>query len=603
MGRKRVEVMNTSFRDGFQSVYGARVFTKDFLPAVEAARAAGIEHFETGGGARFQSLVFYCNENPFEVMDTFRNLTGPNVNLQSLARGVNVVGLESQSSEIIQLHARLFRKHGITTVRNFDALNDVDNLIFSGRCIVEAGLRHEVTVTMMELPPGAESQVHSPEYYVGVLRQILDADIPFHSICFKDASGTSTPDKVYRTIRAARRFLPAGTSIRFHTHESAGISVMAYKAALDSGADGIDLAMAPVSGGTSQPDIVTMWHALRGTHYDLGVDVHKVIEAEKVFKECMKSYFTPPESRVVEPLIPYSPVPGGALAANSQMMRDNGVLDSLSDVIEAMAEVVARGGFGTSVTPVSQFYFQQAFNNVLLGPWKKVADGYGKMVLGYFGRTPAAPDPEIVKLASEQLGLAPTTKHPLELNDGDPKKGIAAARKMLEAEGLPVTDENLFIAATCREKGVEFLKGAGKTMVRKDEPARSQEPTPPRVNGDAPPGAYAVTLGGRTFHVLVDKGRVVVDGQETPCSVEPEPLPKGTELPPGPTRDILSPLPGQILRLAVTDKQHVKAGQTVLVLEAMKMETEVKAPAAGTVTLFVRNGDHVKTGQRLATVH
>ena len=141
VAKKKISFMCTAFRDGFQSVYGARVFTNDFLPAVEAARDAGIRWFEAGGGARFQSLYFYCNEDAFAMMDAFRETAGEDADLQTLARGVNVVGLESQPSDVIQLHAKLFKKHGISTIRNFDALNDVDNLIYSGKCIVEAGLK------------------------------------------------------------------------------------------------------------------------------------------------------------------------------------------------------------------------------------------------------------------------------------------------------------------------------------------------------------------------------------------------------------------------------------------------------------------------------
>ena len=180
--------MCTAFRDGFQSVYGARVLTKDFLPALEAARDAGITWFEAGGGARFQSLYFYCNEDAFDMMDAFRQTTGAEANLQTLARGVNVVGLESQPPDVIRLHAELFKKHGITTIRNFDALNDVDNLIYSGRCIVEAGLKHQVCVTLMELPPGC-SGAHNPDFYEATLQKILAAEIPFDAVCFKDASG------------------------------------------------------------------------------------------------------------------------------------------------------------------------------------------------------------------------------------------------------------------------------------------------------------------------------------------------------------------------------------------------------------------------------
>ena len=354
--------------------------------------------------------------------------------LQTLARGVNVVGLDSQPRDIIKLHAQLFKKHGITTIRNFDALNDVNNLIDSGRAIHEAGLKHEVCVTLMELPPGC-SGAHTSDFYIEVLKDILDAGIPYDSVCFKDASGTAVPSKVYDTIKKARAVLGKDMQIVFHSHETAGISILGYKAALDAGADQIDLSLAPVSGGTCQPDVVTMWHALRGTEYDLGIDINKVVKAEEVFKDCMKDYFTPPESERVEPLIPFSPMPGGALTANTQMMRDNNCLDRFPEVIAAMGEVVEKGGFGTSVTPVSQFYFQQAFNNVFFGPWKRIADGYGKMVLGYFGKTPVQPDKEIIDLCKEQMGMEPTTTPAADLNDADPKKGIAPATELLKAGG------------------------------------------------------------------------------------------------------------------------------------------------------------------------
>ena len=256
------------------------------------------------------------------MTDAFREVAGPDADLQTLSRGVNVVGLESQPSDIVKLHADLFKKHGISTIRNFDALNDVDNLIYSGQCIVDSGLKHQVCVTLMELPPGCTG-AHDPDFYEKTLREILDAEIPFDAVCFKDASGTSVPSTVHETIKRARKMLPEGTTIHFHTHETAGISVQAYIAALEAGADNIDLSLAPASGGTCQPDVLVMWHALRGSDYDLDMDIEKVREAEEVFKECMADYFLPPEATAVEPLIPWSPMPGGALTANTQMLRDS----------------------------------------------------------------------------------------------------------------------------------------------------------------------------------------------------------------------------------------------------------------------------------------
>lgn len=594
--------MITAFRDGFQSVYGARVLSKDFLPAVEAARHAGITHFEAGGGAMFQSPYFYCNEDSFEMMDRFRAAAGPDSNLQTLARGVNVVGLDSQSSDIIDLHAKLFKKHGITTIRNFDALNDVNNLIYSGKCIKDAGLRHEVVVAMMSLPPGwvGADEVHTPDFYGRVLKKILESGIVFDSVCFKDASGTTTPHTVYETVKIARKLLPPEVSVRFHTHDTAGTSVLCYGAALRGGADAIDLSMAPVSGGTCQPDIITMWHAMRGTEYDLDVDIDKILEAEEVFKECMADYFVPPEAKAVEPIIPFSPMPGGALTANTQMMRDNNIMHRYPEVIRAMGEVVRRGGYGSSVTPVSQFYFQQAFNNVMIGPWKKMADGYGRMVLGYFGKTPLDPDPEIVKIAAEQLGLEPTTKTPLEINDANPNKGIEAARKKLRNEGLPETDENLFIVAACEDKGITFLKGEAKVSVRKISK---------KATGDAPSG-YTVVVNGKEYSVVLNGGEATVNGKKYSVDVQEgvretrkmaaEPI-KGA---PEEAVSVKAPLPGVVVRIIAGEGDSINDGDTILVMEAMKMETEIKSPATGKITsITVGVGEKVQAGHILALIH
>ena len=594
---KKVTFMCTAFRDGFQSVYGARVFTNDFLPAIEAARSAGIDYLEAGGGARFQSLYFYCNEDAFDMMDAFREKAGPDANLQTLSRGVNVVGLESQSSDIVRLHAELFKKHGITTIRNFDALNDVNNLIHSGQCIVDAGLKHQVCVTLMELPPGCEG-AHDADFYEKTLRAILDAGIPYDSVCFKDASGTAVPSKVHESIKRARQMLPEGTFIHFHTHETAGISVQANLAALDAGADAIDLSLAPCSGGTCQPDVLVMWHALRGSEYDLDIDIDKVRDAEEVFKECMVDYFLPPEATAVEPLIPWSPMPGGALTANTQMLRDNGIMDRYPEMIRSMSEVVRKGGFGTSVTPVSQFYFQQAFNNVMFGPWERIAEPYGQMVLGYFGKTPVPPDSEVVRIATEQLELEPTDQPPLERNDADPAKGVDAAKAQLREAGLEETDENIFIAAACKEKGIAFLKGEGEVGVRKVEKEAS---APAPTDGSA---SYRATVGNRTFALTVDGDAVTVDGQRYVVALEAA---EGTAAGPaaidGGGRDVRAEMPGRVIRLVANPGSPVAEGDVLLVLETMKMEMQITSPFAGTVqSIPVAQGDQVAAGDVLAVI-
>ncbi|HEF3574091.1 biotin/lipoyl-containing protein [Campylobacter upsaliensis] len=584
MAKKFIDVMDTSFRDGFQSVYGARVLMDDFIPALEAAKEAGIRHFEFGGGARFQSLYFYLNEDAFLMMDKFREIVGEEANLQTLSRGVNTVTLDTGSRELIDLHAKLFAKHGTTTIRNFDALNDVNNLKFSGECITKHGLKHEIVITLMDLPPNC-SGAHDVAFYEKILREILSAEIPFSSLCFKDASGTSNPEKIYQTIKMARSILPSETHIRLHTHESAGVSIACYLAALEAGADGIDLAASPVSGGTSQPDILTMMHTIKGKNYDLGLDLEKILKYEEVFRECMADYFLPPESTMVSPLIPFSPMPGGALTANTQMMRDNNILDKFPEVIKAMREVVEKGGYGTSVTPVSQFYFQQAFNNVMFGKWKKIADGYGKMVLGYFGKTPVAPDEAIIKLAAEQLNLEPTTELAIDLADKDESKSLAYIKTLLEKEGLETSEENLFIAGACKEKGIAFLKGEAKVNVRK----LSTMPKPI----SAEENKFTVSVNGNKYHVELHAG---FDKDVNVKNVQKIPHNESVS-----ENAIQAGISGNVFKILIKENDEIKKGQTIMILEAMKMEIEVQAQKDGIIEqICVGVGDAVSESDALA---
>ena len=605
MSKKYIDIMDTTFRDGFQSVFGGRVLMNDFFPAVEAARDAGITHFEFGGGARFQSLFFYLNENAFDMMDKFRSIVGPDANLQTLARGINTVMLDTGSRELIDLHAKMFAKHGTTTIRNFDALNDVQNLEYSAQCIKNHGLKHEAVVTLMDLPPNCTG-AHDVPFYEKTLRNILDSGLPFDSICFKDASGTSSPNKVFETIKMARKLLGDSTHIRLHTHETAGVSVACYLAALEAGADGIDLAASPVSGGTSQPDILTMLHATKGMNYDLGgLEIDKILKYEEVLADCLKDYFLPPEATQVSPLIPFSPMPGGALTANTQMMRDNGTLNKFPEVIKAMQEVVVKGGFGTSVTPVSQFYWQQAYANVMFGPWKQIAPGYGRMVLGYFGKTPVEADPEIIKLASEKLKLEPTKRNPLDIADEDPKKKIDVWRQRLEIEGIEATEENIFIAAACDEKGIAFLKGNAPLNVRKNEKKDESKKIGENKMSN---GNYTVVVDGQRFNVSVFEGDVqniqvaqpvqqVV--QQAPVQAAPvaasKPVYNGTEA--------IAPVNGNVWKILVKEGDRVEKDQQIMILEAMKMEIDVVAPVSGTISkILTEPSKAVEEGQTLAVI-
>jgi pyruvate carboxylase subunit B len=373
-------------------------------------------------------------------------------------------------------------------------------------------------------------------------------------------------------------------------------------AALEAGADTIDLSLAPCSGGTCQTDVLVMWHALRGSRFDLDVDIDKVREASEVFKDCMKDYFMPPEATAVEPLIPWSPMPGGALTANTQMLRDNGIMDRYPEMIKAMSECVRKGGFGASVTPVSQFYFQQAFNNVLFGPWKRIAEPYGKMILGYFGKTPLPADAEIMKIAEEQLKLPPTTLPPLEINDADPAKSVAHVLEMLRKEGLEETRENIFIVATCREKGIKFLKGDGEIGVRKVDKEKEHA-----IGGTADHGDFVVTVDGTDYQMSLNGETVTVNGKVFATGIRRDEhgshSPQAVDAAASGGTSVNAQMPGAVWKILKKAGDPIQEGDSILILEAMKMEVPVVAPASGRVThIEVKEGEQVVNGQELARI-
>ena len=276
------------------------------------------------------------------------------------------------------------------------------------------------------------------------------------------------------------------------------------------------------------------------------------------------------------------------------------MLDKFPKLIENMKEVVSRGGFGTSVTPVSQFYAQQSFLNAISEhPWEKANPGYAKMILGYFGKTPCEPDPEFVKWAEEKTGLKPTTEKVVDINDIDPEKGLKSAEERLKAAGLPVTDENLFIAAACKDgnadKGIDFLLGKGNVAVNKGQKSASKSNY---ENG------ATVTVNGKDYAVKIEGDKAIVNGKSYDVSIV-EGMKEVSSKPSsnGAGTEVKAPLPGAILKVIAREGDVVEEGDVLILMEAMKLETEIKAPCAGKVdSVRVDVGATVTPGQLLVTL-
>ncbi len=635
---KQIRVMLTAFRDGLQSVFGGKVRTADVVPALEVAVAAGIRHFEFGGGARYQAPYFYVGEDPFEAMDQMRDAAGEGVDLQILTRSVSGVTLTTQGLPALELQAKLMRKHGTTIDRNFDFMNDVDNLVATAKPIVDAGMHHQLCVAMMGLPYVSD-KTHTAAYYVDVVERVLARDVRVDSVCMKDASGTTDPRTCYETARGLKAILPPEIPLWQHTHDTASMAVACYMAGIEGGVDGIDLSVRPLASGTSQPDVRSMWHALKNTGYALDIDHTKMNDIEVALDEGLAEYDFNPITLAADARVVNFPMPGGAIGPNVHMMAKAGILDRYGDVLAEFPLVVESGGAWTSVTPGSQQYWLQAFNNVLHGRWKRIDAGYGRAVLGYFGRPPETPDPEVVKIASEQLGLEPF--------DGDPlaaaKDTLTPAREALEANGLPTTDENVFLVASASvpgkrmelNEGLRLLLGQARVNLplkpsapKPDLAPAAPAPAAPHASPPAPPTLSPASSGPVTTTATVVEGsskrvfRITLEpvagaraaaGAAQPA-VEPaaataaEPEPQAQPAPAqggGESIAITSPFGGtvEVVEIKVSEGDRVEQGQVVAAVEAMKAEHEVRSPAAGIVSkVHVKPGDEVAASEPIITL-
>jgi pyruvate carboxylase subunit B len=404
--------------------------------------------------------------------------------------------------------------------------------------------------------------------------------------------------------------MPPEMLLWMHTHDTASTAVACYMAGVAGGVDGIDLSVRPMASGTVQPDVRSMAHALKGTGYSLDIDVSKMNEIENLLNDLMKDYQFNPATTTPDARVLGFPMPGGAIGPNVHMMGKAGILDRYSEVLAEFPIVVETGGAWTSVTPGSQQYWLQAFNNVLYGRWKKIDAGYGKAVLGYFGKTPLPPDPDIVKTASQQLELPVFEGDPLEAAP----KNIEPARKALEERNLPVSEKNIFLvmAAMVSGKKMELNEGirllSGKPRIEiplktKEEPKPAPVPAPavtPALSGPVTTRCQVKENNvTRTFTVTVEplasSGSTAESGTTEP--VVPTAPVEGTP--------VFSTFAGlvEVVDIKVKVGDAVSKGQVVANVEAMKAQHDIMAPCDGKISaIHVVIGDEVDSSKPILTI-
>lgn len=605
---KKIRVMFTPFRDGLQSAFGGKVRIKDILPAMQASAEAGIRHFEFGGGARYQAPYFYVGEDPFKCMDQMRDAVGKDVDLQILTRSVSGVTLQTQKLKALNLQAKLMKKHGTTWDRNFDYMNDVDNLAKTGKPIVDSGMHHQVCVALMGLPFESKG-VHTADFYISIVKKLLDKGTHFDSVCLKDASGTTDPKTVYDAAKGIKEILPSKTLLWMHTHDTASTAVACYMAGIAGGCDGVDLSIRPMASGTVQPDARSLAHALKGTGYSLDMDLSGLVEIENLLAEGLADYHFNPVTTTPDPRVVGFPMPGGAIGPNVHMMSEAGILNRYSEVLAEFPIVVEAGGAWTSVTPGSQQYWLQAFNNVLHGRWKKIEAGFGKAVLGYFGRPPLPPDPDVVQVAAEQLKMDPFDGDPLEAAPDS----IAQAEAALDERGFEKTDENIFLVAAAivpgrnmeLNEGIRLLNGKPKIVLplKKKEEPKAEAAAAPQVALTAPVSTVCrVEEDGttRTFRITVEPPQGVATQTAQPAAVAAT-----ASAPTNGGVPVFSPFKGKVelVEIKVKVGDVVKKGQVVAAVEAMKAKHDVRCPSDGKVASIDADlGADIIAGKPIMTI-
>lgn len=591
---RRIGITDVALRDAHQSLFATRMLTADMVPVGDLMDRVGYWSLETWGGATFDTCIRFLNEDPWERLRQLKAVL-PRTPQQMLLRGQNLLGYRHYADDLVEAFVARAALHGVAVFRIFDALNDPRNFATSIRAVKQAGQHAQATISY------ATSPVHTREAYVTLALELqaMGAD----SLCIKDMAGLLKPYDAFELVKAlkARITLP----IHVHTHSTTGMSVATLVKAIEAGADRVDTAISSLSMGTSHSPTETLVEILRGTDYDSGLDIKLLLDVAACFRKVRGKYrqfessFLGADTRLLT-----AQVPGGMLSNLESQLREQNALGKLDAVLEEVGFVQRDFGYPPLVTPTSQIVGTQALFNVLFGRYERLTSESKDLLVGRYGRTPAEPDPKLVKRALDDLRLdVPVTGRPADALPKELDRIEAELKTKLQTPHVAV--EDVLTYAMFPQVALPFFAKRHKGPVIL-EPVPTDTPAPA-----AKGGAYTVAVNGKTYTVSSrpdpDEGRVVeVDGATYRVVVKARVA--ASDKPPasstGGTAEIVAaPMPGDVIKLTCDEGEQVAAGTTVLIMEAMKMQLEVKTRRAGTVKYAVTAGTAVKADQTLATIN
>lgn len=598
---KSIQITDTILRDAHQSLLATRMRTEDMLPICAKLDQVGYWSLEVWGGATFDACVRFLKEDPWERLRQLRKAL-PNTRLQMLLRGQNLLGYRHYSDDVVEAFVERAAANGTDVFRIFDAMNDVRNLETAIRAVKASGKHAQGTLCYTTSP------VHTVAAFVDQARRM--ADLGVDSIAIKDMAGLLTPYATGELVKALKEALTLDVVV--HSHDTAGVAAMCQLKAVENGADRIDTAISSMAWGTSHPGTESMVAALRDTPYDTGLDLELLQEIGLYFHAVRKKYHQfESEFTGVDTRVQVNQVPGGMISNLANQLREQGALNRMNEVLEEIPRVRKDLGYPPLVTPTSQIVGTQAFFNVLAGERYKTITNEVKLYLqGRYGKAPGAICEQLRKQAIGQEEV-------IEVRPAD-LLSPELTRLRAEIGDLAKSEEDVMTFAMFPDIGRKFLeeRAAGTLVPEALLPMPSADGVA-AVGGQGVPTAFSVDVHGETYQVditgigLKSEGKrhfyLSIDGvpEEVVFEASGDFVAEGSQRRRQAERpgDVSTTMPGNIVEVLVKEGDQVRAGQGVLVTEAMKMETEIQAPIAGTVTAVrVAKGDRVNPGEVLIEI-
>jgi pyruvate carboxylase subunit B len=572
---QKVCITDTTLRDAHQSLMATRLRTEDMIPLAQELEKCGFFSVEAWGGATFDTCIRFLNDDPW---DRLRSLKAElkQTPIQMLLRGQNLVGYRHYPDDVVDKFVSTAHNNGVDIFRVFDALNDVRNMTQSMKQVKNVGAHLQGTLSYTTSP------VHTIQTFIDMAGELYTHDCD--SICIKDMAGLIMPHAAHDLITGIKKVVDV--KICLHCHCTSGIAPMSYQAAIDAGVDILDTAMSPFSMGTSQPPTESVVASLMGTPGDTGIDLMKLRVVRNICIQIREKYaglINPISERVDSDVLIYQ-LPGGMISNLVSQLQEQDALNRMDEVLAEIPLVRKDLGYPPLVTPTSQIVGTQAVLNVLVGGrrYQNVTQEVKDYVRGLYGKSPAPISEEIRKLIVGDADVI--TVRPADLLEPAYEKMKTEAEKA----GLIKKEEDVLTYILYPAIAPSFLKGE-KTQ---EEIPKKHAVTKPAADM---PSQMEVEVDGEVFSVrIVSVGgsKVVVAG------ITPQKIPRGDV-----AGGIKSNMQGMVLKVMVSRSADVKKGDTLLVLEAMKMENPIHCPIDGKVTeIFVDTGDVVQNGDVLLAV-